>query len=302
MKHKTSLCLLVALVSVSSVLAQGKFAGSYRSLLNKSYPDKSQLPLPGFTFQGGSFMGDLYLSWYRKGNLAVALFEGISKTGYRVYDVLQLSNFSDTQSIRFANCLNARAIDDEGIVAVVTATNTALLKATSAWRWNDEHKALESIDSNEANGISCPQQPEYSSLLTAPDWKPFLHQVYKDTKEIPALKEYTLSEGTLLPGNTVSVSSYTKPGYMVLVFERIVQDNYRFVFEIIETPITKNQDIRVGLCRRGTLDDGAILAVVQRSDKERWQAVKAWVCDGYHLTVTELPAKDITCLGNYGEN
>ena len=87
-----------------------------------------------------------------------------------------------------------------------------------------------------------------------------------------------------------------------MVFERVMEDNYRFVFDIIETTLTEAQDIRIGLCRRGTIDDGGIVAVAQTSNQKQWQAVKAWICDGYHLTLTEATAKEITCLGNYGED
>jgi len=302
MNQKFTLCLLAALVSISSLFAQGKFAGSYRSLINKSYQDKSQLPLPGFTLQGGTFIGDLSVSWYRKGNLAVALFESISKNGYQVRDVLQLSSFSDNQSLRFGNCLNARAIEDEGIVALVTIEKHELLKAISAWRWNDEIKALESVEKIEAGGVSCPLDQLAFSQLASTRWKPYLNKVYKDSKEITELKDYTFREGTMLTNNVVAVSSYAKGNNIILVFERILEDNYKFVFDIVETTLSQGQDIRIGLCRKGNLDDSSIVAIVRSSGKERWQAEKAWVCDSYHLTVTESPAKEITCLGNYGEN
>lgn len=304
MKQFFFVWLSVALfLSVSSLFAQGKFAGSYRSLLGKTYQDKSQLPLlNGFTLQGGTFINDLSASWYRKGNLVIALFETISKNGYQVRDVLQLSNFTDNQSLRFGNCLNSRAIDDEGIVALVTVAKGDLLYAISVWRWNDEVKGLESVDKDKANGVSCPTEPLSFSQMASPRWKPFINKVYKDSKDIPALKDYTLREGTTLSGNEVAVSSYTKDKSVVLVFERIVQDNYKFVFEIIETSLTEGQDIRVGLCRKENFDDGGIVAIVNSSTKERWQAAKAWLCDPYHLNVTEVAAKEVTCLGNYGDN
>lgn len=301
MKQKFSLCLLAALVSTHCLFAQGKFAGSYRSLLNKSYQDKSQLPLPGFTLQGGSFIGDLSVSWYRKGNLAVALFETISKNGYQVRDILQLSNFTDNQSLRFGNCLNARAIEDGSIVALVTVEKNDLLRAISAWRWNDELKALEAMDKIEAGGVSCSAASAMFSQLASPNWRPFVNKIYKDTKEIPALQSYALREGTML-GNTVSVSSYVKTNSVVLIFERVMEDNYRFVFDIVETTLAKGQDIRAGLCRTGNADDATIVAVVTSSKQDRWQATKAWACDMYQLIVTEMPAKEISCVGSYGEN
>lgn len=302
MEQKFSLCLWAALLSTFSLFSQGKFAGSYRSLLNKNYLNKSQLPLPGFTLQGGTFIGDLSVSWYRKGNLAVALFENISKNGYQVRDVLQLSNFSDNQSLRFGNCLNARSIENESIVALVTVENHDLLRAISAWHWNDEIKALEAVDKIEAGGFSCPREPLVFSQLAPPNWKPFVNKVYKDTKEIPTLKDYTLREGAMLSTNAVAVSSYVKASKLILVFERILEDNSRFVFDIVETVLTPSQDLRIGLCRKGNVDDGSIIAVVTSSNKDRWQATKAWTCDLYHLTVTETLATGITCLGNYGEN
>ena len=301
MNPKSSLCLLAALVCVSSLFAQGKFAGSYRSLINKVYQDKSQLPLPGFTPQGGTFVGDLSVSWYRKGNLVVVLFESISKNGYQVRDVLQLANFSDNQTLRFGNCLNSKAIEDGSIMALVMVEKRELLKAISAWRWNEETKALETIDKIEAGGISCvSNQPSFSQMANA-HWKPFVNKVYKDSKEIPDLASYTLREGTTLSAN-IAVSSYAKGNSIILVYERIVEDNYRFVFDIVETTLTAGQDIRIGLCRKGAFDDPGIVAVVKSSSKERWQAEKAWICDLYFLTVTEAPASEVTCLGNYGEN
>jgi len=302
MKQKFSLCLLAALIYVPSLFAQGKFAGSYRSLINKVYQEPTQLPLPGFTAQGGTFVGELYISWYRKGNLAVALFESISKNGHQVRDVLQLSNFSDSQTLRFGNCLNSRAIEDGSIVALVMLEKHELLKAISAWRWNDEMKALENIDKIEAGGISCVNEQSFFSQQATDRWKPFLNKIYKDSKEIPALKDYTLREGTTLTNNVVSVTSYASRNKIVLVFERVLEENYRFVFDIIEINLAAGQDIRIGLCRKGNFDDGSVVAIVKSSNKERWQAEKAWTCDLYFLTVKETPAGEITCLGNYGEN
>ena len=247
-------------------------------------------------------MGDLSVSWYRKGNLALALFEQISKNGYVVRDVLELANFSEGQSLRFGNCLNARAIEDEGIVALVTMAKGDLLKATSAWRWNDEIKAIESIVKNEAAGISCPVEQLSFSQLAGPQWKAFVNKVYKDTKEISALKDYTLHEGAMLADKISGVSSYVKENSVVLVFEHRMEDNYRFVFDILEITLKEGQDIRIGLCRKGNLDDANLVAVITTSTQQRWQAVKAWICDGYHLMVTDIPAKEITCLGNYGDN
>src|SRR5260221_6463588 len=230
MKQSFRIWFLVALLlPVSHLLAQGKFAGSYRSLVGKTYQDRTQLPLSGFTMQGGTFMGDLSISCYRKGNLALALFEQISKNGYAVRDVLQLANFSESQSLRFGNCLNARVIEDEGIVALVTMAKGELLKAISAWRWNDEIKALESVDKNEAAGISCPLQQLSFGQLAGTQWKPFVNKVYKDTKEIPALKDYTLREGATLADKASGVSSYVKGNNVVLVFEHTIEDNYKFV-------------------------------------------------------------------------
>jgi len=302
MKQKFSLCLMAALISIPSLFAQGKFAGSYRSLLKKVYQNKAQLPLPGFALQGGTFMGDLSVSWYRKGNLAVVLFESISKDGYQVYDVLQLSNLSANQTLCFADCLNARAIEDESIVALVMIEKRDLLKAISAWRWNDQIKALEAIDKIETGGISCPKEQLTFSQRASARWRPFLNKVYKGSNEISELKDYTLREGATLPNNVVAVSSYAKGNSVVLVFERIVEDNFRFVFDIVETTLAAGQDIRIGLCKKGDIDDGTIVAVVKSSSKERWQAEMAWVCDLYHMTVKALPANEVTCLGNYGEN
>src|SRR5260221_14197280 len=268
MKQSFRIWFLVALLlPVPRLLAQGKFAGSYRSLVGKTYQDKSQLPLSGFMIQGGTFMGDLSVSWYRKGNLALALFDQISKNGYLVRDVLQMANFSEGQSLRFGNCLHARAIEDEGIVALVTVAKGELLKATSAWRWNDEIKGLEIVDKNEAGGISCPLQQLSFRQLAGPQWKPFVNKVYKDTKEIPALKDYTLQEGTTLADKVSSVSSYVKANSVVLVFEHTMEGNYKFVFDIVEITLNEGQDIRVGLCRKGNLDDANIIAVVKASSQ-----------------------------------
>jgi hypothetical protein len=186
-------------------------------------------------------------------------------------------------------------------VALVTLGKEELLKATTVWRWNDEVKGLESIEKDKASG-SCPQQSLSFSQLASPRWKPFINKVFKDSKDIPELKEYTLREGTSLSGNQVSVSSYLKGNSLVLVFERTVEENYKFVFEIIETTLAKGQDIRIGLCRNGKFDDAGVVAIVTISKEERWQAAKAWLCDAYHLNVTEVAAKEVTCLGNYGDN
>jgi hypothetical protein len=281
--------------------AQGKFAGSYRSLIGKTYQDKSQLPLTGFTLQGGTLLENLSMTWYSKGNLAVVLFEEISKNGYSVRDVIEISNFSKDQSVRFGNCLNSRLIEDGSIVALVKLATNELLNATNAWRWIDETKSLESISVNEINGISCPNESLSLSNMATPVWKPYVNKIFKDTKEIPALKDYTMKESSSLSPKT-GVTTFGKGKNIVIVFELVLEDNYRFVVDIVETTLTETQDIRIGLCKNGTFDAPGVVAVVEQSKAERWKAVKAWNCDSYQIAVKDLPAKDVTCLGNYGEN
>jgi hypothetical protein len=303
MKTKFTFTTIIAVLLASSqLIAQGKFAGSYRSLVGKTYLDKSQLPLAGFTPQGGILLGNFSMTWYSKGNLAVALFEIISKGGYTVRDVLQLSNFSSSQSLRLGNCVNARMIEDDSYVALVQLGTGDLLRAVAAWRWNDETKALEAVDKNEAAQISCPQGPQTLSNLATSAWKPYVNKIFKDTKDIPALKDYTLREGTVLPNKITAVSVYAKGTNFVLVFELILEDNYRFVVDIVETTVTDKQDVRVAMCNNGQVDDPFILAVVQQSKEKRWNATQAWICNSEQTAIISLSPKGITCLGNYGEN
>lgn len=134
-----SICCLVTLQAAG----QGKFAGSYASLIGKKYTDEKQLTLlNGFTYRGGTMLSDVNDpdgfsgGWYVKGNLIVALFEQkIGDKGRAILDVLEIKNVQKDQELSIGVCQDGESVN-EGIVALVQVSKDERFKAVKAWYFN----------------------------------------------------------------------------------------------------------------------------------------------------------------------
>ncbi|MBS1950623.1 MAG: hypothetical protein OJF59_000814 [Cytophagales bacterium] len=157
MRNLFAVCLCFSILVCS---AQGRFAGSYRSLIGKKFFDEKQLtPLNNFTSRGGSVLGnpggeaDLSVSWYSKGNLIVALYESRenSTKEITVIDVLEIKNVQKNQELAMGVCTDGEN-EMPGLVALVQPSSAKRYKAIQAWNFNLDKIRIESWS---ADKVTC---------------------------------------------------------------------------------------------------------------------------------------------------
>jgi len=136
--------VLFALLLCPELYAQGKFGGTFGSLVNKRYTDEKQLTiLNGFTYRGGTVLGDpsdprgLSVSWYMRGTTIVALYESKEeKSADRwIVDVLEIKNAQKDQELSIGTCQDGEN-SMPGLVALVQPSDAKRFKALKAWNFN----------------------------------------------------------------------------------------------------------------------------------------------------------------------
>jgi hypothetical protein len=145
-----NLFLFIFLFVGNILYAQGKFAGSYASLINKNYMNEKELTqLRGFTLREGTLLSNyddpvkLSASWYIKGTVIVAIFEQINVDNSRVVlDVLEVKTALSNQILSIGVCQDGENIN-AGFVALVNQTNEERYKAVKAWFFNRDKIRLE---------------------------------------------------------------------------------------------------------------------------------------------------------------
>lgn len=147
------------LITSCNLFAQGKFAGSYASLVNKNYMNEKELTLlKGFTLREGTLLSNyddavkLSASWYIKGNVIVALFEQINVDNIHVVlDVLEVKNVLSNQILSIGVCQDGDDMN-AGFVALVNQTKEERFKAVKAWYFNRDKIRLEA---RAATNVTC---------------------------------------------------------------------------------------------------------------------------------------------------
>lgn len=146
MKQLLHIILIFIFTYCSTVsTAQGKFAGSEKILIGKSYTDQKNIPWwKNYTLIQGSVIspvGDPVLftaNVYKKGNVRLLVFSKSAESNshlFMILDVIEIKNFQPGWKLRTVDCDNG----NEGatnIVALVQARkgkNDIVLKA---WRCN----------------------------------------------------------------------------------------------------------------------------------------------------------------------
>ncbi len=103
---------------INSLWAQGKFAGSYTTLIGKKHKSEMDVPmLAGFTLRESTLLSayddptKLTGSWYIKGNLIVAIFEQLDEEGSLILDVLEVTNVLPSQVLAIGTCQHGEDIN-----------------------------------------------------------------------------------------------------------------------------------------------------------------------------------------------
>lgn len=153
---KLTSIVIVMLIS-SAVYAQpGKYAGSMKKLLNKTYTDEKHISgLAGWTFQEGSMITEvndpevMTADVFKKGTTYVVLFsvkEDTADTKFTIVDVLEVKGVLSTQHIRTGTCQEGQSGGGLEIVALIKKENKEFSKAIKAWRLNRDKKRIELAD------------------------------------------------------------------------------------------------------------------------------------------------------------
>lgn len=145
-------CILgvLSMVCVLSLQAQGKFAGSFRPLIEKVYRDEKELPeLRNFISRGGSLLSDpnesekFAVSWFSKDATIIAFFEIVKEDNSRqILDVLEIKQVGVGQELKIGDCKDG---EDESVsfVALVLPAKTQRLTAIKAWFFNRDKIRIE---------------------------------------------------------------------------------------------------------------------------------------------------------------
>jgi len=145
--------LLVTLVSASA--QRGKFGGTHKSLLNKTFTSRDSIPgLKGWKMMSGALLNKIndpefiYADVYRKGTtwlVICSIQEDTAVNSYLIYDVLEVQAVPKGWAIRIADCEQYNQPDPYIIVWGKETTAEYLRTIKKAWRFNPDKRIIETL-------------------------------------------------------------------------------------------------------------------------------------------------------------
>ena len=161
---KKAFFLLLMFCCSASVYAQdGKYAGSMKFLIGKTYLDTGRIKnLATWEFREGSLLTHpddpevIIASVYKKGTTWVAILavkEDTALHEYTIADVLEVKNVSSTRYLMTGICRSYKQEDVE-IVALVRITHAASYPAIKAWRFNRDKKRIQLVAASTVDCLS----------------------------------------------------------------------------------------------------------------------------------------------------
>ena len=164
MKHTINKIIFILLsfcLVKTNVIAQGKFAGAFKSLIGQKYTKADELKLlKSYTLTEGTLLSDvndpdqITVDVFRKGATAIVFFSTRREgdTFFQIYDVLEVKDVTKGWEIKTATCRDNTNPNIE-IVALVKSTSTEFVKTIKrAWRYNRDKIRIEKISTK---GIDC---------------------------------------------------------------------------------------------------------------------------------------------------
>jgi hypothetical protein len=152
--NKIIVVLLCFWFAKTNVIAQGKFAGAFKSLIGQKFTKTSELKLlKGYTFRQGDVISEVNdpdqttVDIYQKGTTAIVFFSTMmhGDSFYQVYDVLEVKDVLKGWEMKTATCRD-NGNPDVTIVALVKSTDEEVAAAVKrAWRYNRDKIRLEKI-------------------------------------------------------------------------------------------------------------------------------------------------------------
>jgi len=160
MKYFFFILLLSACLSAPA--QPGKFAGTKKSLIGKSYTDSRSMPgLKGWTFREGTLMNSLKdPEWfmadvYQKGTVAVVVIsvkEDTASDNYTIIDLIEVKGITKGWTIHVGSCRQHK-INNAWLIVWGKETNQEYMKTIKkAWRFNPDKRRVEVIP---IKGVDC---------------------------------------------------------------------------------------------------------------------------------------------------
>lgn len=141
----------------------GKYAGTKKSLIGKTFTDSRKIPgLAGWQYKGGSLITEvndpesITSTIYKKSTTYIVVFAHTDDTAanaiYTIMDVLEVKNVLSTQHIMTGSCMDGanEAIDVTALTKIQYQVEFS--KAIKAWRFNRDKRRLEAAD---ARRVKC---------------------------------------------------------------------------------------------------------------------------------------------------
>jgi hypothetical protein len=154
-KMKHLCCLLLFAVFTNCGYAQGKYAGSKKSLIGKTYTGSHTIPgLAGWKYMEGSMITrvndpELMIAGvFKKGTTYIVLFsikEDTTDANFTVADVLEVKNVLSSQTIHTGTCYEGDNERLDLVALTKSETNKAFSKAVKAWRLSRDKRRIEII-------------------------------------------------------------------------------------------------------------------------------------------------------------
>ncbi len=173
-----------------------------------------------------------------------------------------------------------------------------------------------SCGSKTSNDVTTQRGPDTIVKGTPfPPHNSIVGKTFADPKEIPLLAGYRDEGGTLLGSDPMNkdyaIAHFTNGTNHLILFEKVNQSTEQVKYLVLDTLVIDGstfdpgQTILFTSCRKDSLNDPEIIAVVKQEKKERFDKIaKAWrASKGTGRIMEIINPKRITCLNElYGQN
>lgn len=161
MKKLVALPIFVVLL-YGKIIAQGKYAGTKKALIGKTFTDHSELAvLKSWTFMEGGLANSLHdperiMSYvFKKGTSYVVIFSIMEDTAsdeFKIYDVVEITGVLKGWTVRSSFCRQNEQENNYIIAWGKENTQQYMKLIKKAWKFNPDKRRIEAIP---VKGIDC---------------------------------------------------------------------------------------------------------------------------------------------------
>lgn len=165
MRKRVVIFLAITCCAIEVIAQPGKYAGSMKKLIDKTYTDSKNIPgLKGWVFRQGSVVNSLNepemvtADIFNKGNTWIVFFsikEDTASDQFVVMDVVEVKNVLPHWQISAALCRQYQTANAEIVALVKEPISQEFLKpAKLAWRFNRDKRRFEKINVKDVDCIN----------------------------------------------------------------------------------------------------------------------------------------------------